>query len=358
MTKLRLQYIHEFRDRHGRVRHYFRRRGFKTVPLPGLPGSSEFMSAYQAALDSAPPTQIGAKRTKPGSVNAALVAYYTSLEFRSLAAGTQLMRRQIYERFREQHGDKSISTMPPKFIANMLSPMPPHAARNWLKAIRALAQFCVAQEMIAADPTQGVKLPRAKSDGHHSWTDLEIERFEKVHAIGTKARLALALGIYTMQRRGDVVRLGPQHIRDGFLSLRQQKTSTPLTIPVHPTLRAILDATPTKHLTFLVTELGRPFSAKGFGNWFRNRCDEAGLPHCTFHGLRKAGATRLADAGCSEHEIAAWGGWKSLSEVQRYTKAASQKRLASAGLAKIMRTDDWQPGQNEVATPLISKEKK
>jgi integrase len=127
---------------------------------------------------------------------------------------------------------------------------------------------------------------------------------------------------------------------------------------VHPTLRAILDATPTKHLTFLVTELGRPFSAKGFGNWFRNRCDEAGLPHCTFHGLRKAGATRLADAGCSEHEIAAWGGWKSLSEVQRYTKAASQKRLASAGLAKIMRTDDWQPGQNEVATPLISKEKK
>ena len=137
-----LKYVHGFVDRHGHARHYFRRNG-KRIPLPGLPGSAEFMSAYQAALDNATPAQIGAKRTKPGSVNAALVAYYGSLEFRSLAPGTQSMRRAILERFRAKHGEKSIGRLHAQFIMALLGRMPPHAARNWLKALRALTQFCV-----------------------------------------------------------------------------------------------------------------------------------------------------------------------------------------------------------------------
>ena len=94
MTSIKLAYVHEFCDRHGTVRRYFRRPGFKQMPLPGLPGSAEFMAAYQTALECQP-LAIGAKRTKPGSVNAALAGYYTSLEFRSLAAATQAMRRAI-----------------------------------------------------------------------------------------------------------------------------------------------------------------------------------------------------------------------------------------------------------------------
>lgn len=97
MTRIRLQFVHEFHDRHGKVRRYFRRPGFRQIALTGLPGSSEFMAAYEAALAgmTAPPPMIGASRTKPGTLNAAVVAYYQSLAFRELAPGTQAMRAAL-----------------------------------------------------------------------------------------------------------------------------------------------------------------------------------------------------------------------------------------------------------------------
>ena len=88
-------------------------------------------------------------------------------------------------------------------------------------------------------------------------------------------------------------------------------------------------------MTFMVTEWGKPFAATGFSHWFRFRCDEAGLPHCSAHGLRKAAARRLAEAGCTQHEIGAITGHLSLKEVQRYTQAADQKKLAAAAMAKV-----------------------
>jgi integrase len=91
-----------------------------------------------------------------------------------------------------------------------------------------------------------------------------------------------------------------------------------------------------QHLTYLVTEAGAPFSAAGFGNWFREQCDDAGLSDLSAHGLRKAGATRLAEAGATDHEIMAWGGWKTLKEVQRYTAAANRKHLALQAANKII----------------------
>jgi integrase len=180
----------------------------------------------------------------------------------------------------------------------------------------------------------GIKLPNLKTDGYHAWTEAEIEQFQERHGSRTRARLALAVLLYTGQRRGDVVCLGRQHIRDGFLHVRQQKTGIELAIPIHPTLDAIIADTPADHLTLLTTQTGKPFTAAGFGNWFRDRCNEAGLAHCSAHGLRKAAARRLAEAGCTLHEIAAITGHASLSEVQRYTKAADQKRLALSAMEK------------------------
>lgn len=161
-----------------------------------------------------------------------------------------------------------------------------------------------------------------------------FQQFEGYHGPGTKARLALTLLLYTGQRRSDVIRLGRQHIRDGFMHVRQQKTGVELAIPIHATLAAIIAETPADHLTLLTTQTGKPFSAAGFGNWFRDRCNEAGLAHCSAHGLRTAAARRLAEAGCTMHEIAAITGHASLSEVQRYTKAADQKRLALSAMEK------------------------
>jgi integrase len=180
-----------------------------------------------------------------------------------------------------------------------------------------------------------VKQIRVKSSGYHSWTEDEIEQFERTHPIGTRARLAFALLLYSGQRRSDVIRMGRQHIRDGVLQVRQQKTGVELLIPVHQTLAEIIAKTPKDHLTFLTTQYGRGFAGVSFGHWFRKQCNAAGLPHCSAHGLRKAAARRLADAGASTHEIAAITGHASLREVQRYTRGADQKRLARAAMARM-----------------------
>ena len=137
-----------------------------------------------------------------------------------------------------------------------------------------------------------------------------------------------------------MVGMGRQHIRDGAISVRQQKTGTVLQIPIHEELRKTPETAPDHHLTFLVTENGKPFTAAGFGNWFRGRCNKAGLPHCSAHGLRKAACRRLAEAGCSGPQIAAISGYKTLAQVQRYIQAADQAKLARQALAKEQRRTD------------------
>jgi integrase len=179
--------------------------------------------------------------------------------------------------------------------------------------LRAMMKHAVEIGLRADDPTKDVRALRAKSDGFHGWTDEEIARFENHHSVGSRARLAFALLLYTGQRRSDVVRMGRQHVRSGVLTVRQKKTGAQLSIPVHPTLQAILD----------------------FGNWFRDQCNAAGLPQCSAHGLRKAAARWLAEAGCTAHEIASITGHASLKQVAHYTRAADQGRLASAAMEKV-----------------------
>lgn len=140
MTRVRLDYVHEYRDRHGKLRRYFRRPGFRRIALSGLPGSDEFMAAYQLAL-AGQPKPIGAERTRPGTVNAAIVGYYTSPSFRELATGSQRKYRNVLERFREEHGDKRIASLPREFIVRALGKKSRYAARNWFKAIRALMKL-------------------------------------------------------------------------------------------------------------------------------------------------------------------------------------------------------------------------
>jgi len=354
-------YVQGWVDRDGRAHHYFRRTGFPRVRLPGLPWSLAFMQAYEQAM-TATPAPVGAARTSPGSLSAVLVAYYGSQAFRRLSVGTQTLWRQILERWRETDGDKPIAVLPKEFIVHKLDGMKPHAARNWLKAIRHLMAYCIDHGLIRHDPTVNIKLKLPRSEGHHTWSEAEVLQFETFHPVGSKARLALALGIYTAQRRGDVIRMGRQHIKDGVLSVTQEKTGVRLAIPVHPELQAILNATPSGQLTFLTTKGGKSYGADSFSEHFRVWCDAAGLPqHCTFHGLRKVALTRLADAGCSAHEIAAISGHKSLKEVERYTQRADQARLARAAMARTLNetgtsVSNRPPG--EVSKPLRLLRKK
>jgi len=210
----------------------------------------------------------------------------------------------------------------------------PATANGLRKILRALMGHAIAIGLRADDPTVGVKKIANKTDGHHSWAEEEIERYEARHPVGSKARLALCLLLYTGQRRGDAIRMGRQHIRDGILHITQEKTGAKLAIPVHRVLAAEIAAAGGGSLSFLTTEYGRPFVATGFSHKFRTWCDEAGLSHCSAHGLRKAAARRLAEAGATTHEIAAITGHASLKEVERYTRAVDQQRLAAAAMRK------------------------
>ena len=199
--------------------------------------------------------------------------------------------------------------------------------------IRILMRFAIEEGWRKDDPTLGVKPLRIKSDGFHCWTDEEIETFERRWPIGTPQRLAFALLLYSFQRRSDVIRLGRQHVQNGLLKVVQQKTGTLLQLPMHSDLQRIIDATPSGNLTFLCTSHGAPFTAAGFGNWFRDACRAARLPErCAAHGLRKAACRRGAEAGWNPLQIAARSGHKTLKEVERYTKAADQKRLAETAM--------------------------
>ena len=203
--------------------------------------------------------------------------------------------------------------------------------------MRSLCAFALKRGYRRDNPTANIKLRAVKGDGFHTWNEDEIAQFEAHYAIGTKPRLALALLLYTAQRRSDVVRMGRQHIRDGVLTLKQQKTGASLAIPVHPHLQAVLDATPGEHLTFLITATGKPYGGNAFSTQFRNWCDDAGLPQrCKPHGLRKAACRRLAEAGCSEKQIGAISGHATSKELVRYTKAADQALLAQAAMARTV----------------------
>jgi len=330
------KYVQAWVDgRDGRAYYYLRRRGFPRVRLPGLPWSPSFMAAYEAAL-TGPHTAIGAGRIKPGSVAAVVAEYLDSQQFfASKSAGTQRMRRGILERFRAAYGDRPFALLPPQWIEALLDAKPPHAARSWLVTLRSLCQFALKRGWLRADPTANIKQRSIKGDGFHTWTDDEIAQFEAHHPIGTKPRLAFALLLYTAQRRSDVVRMGRQHIKDGVLMVKQQKTGATLAIPVHPHLQAVLDATPGEHLTFLVTATGKPYGGNAFTEQFRNWCDAAGLPQrCKPHGLRKAACRRLAEAGCSANEIMAISGHATMKELVRYTKAADQARLARNAMVR------------------------
>jgi integrase len=323
--------------RDGRAYHYVRCPGHPRARLPGLPWSPSFMAAYEAAM-SGPRNAIGARRVKPGSVAAVVAEYFDSQHFfTSKSAGTQRMRRGILERFRAAYGERPFALLPAEWIEALLDAKPPHAARSWLVTLRSLCAFARKRGYRRDDPTANIKQRAIKGDGFHTWTEDEIAQFETHHAIGSKPRLALALLLYSAQRRSDVVRMGRQHIKNGVLTVKQEKTGAALAIPVHAHLQAVLDATPSEHLTFLVTTTGKPYGPNHFSETFREWCDAAGLPtRCKPHGLRKAACRRLAEAGCSANEIMAMSGHATMKELVRYTKAADQARLARNAMAKAV----------------------
>jgi integrase/recombinase XerD len=341
---IRFKHLIEDRDRHGNVRIYVRVPGRQKIRIRVPFGTDEFVAAYNAAVSDHVAAPRQAHELKTGSFRHTCVLYYSSPTFKRLDKATQSWRRRALDAMCERHGDKPVARMEARHVRALRDERSdqPGAANTRLKALKAFfAWACEERPEIAPhNPTLGVRKIKYATDGHHSWTAEEIAQYRGRYPLGTKARLALDLLLYTGCRREDAVRLGHQHVRAGRIKFRQAKNEhrnpIDIDIPLHPELASSIAARPSSgHMTFLLTEFGRPFTPAGFGNWFRDQCDQANLHHCSAHGLRKATATTLAEAGATAHEIAAVTGHMSLEEIERYTRAASKQKLADTAIAKL-----------------------
>jgi len=325
-------------DRHGRVRYRLRVPGRKAVTIKGQFGSAEFAENYRAAVEGDAPKQLRFAG-KPGTVNRLGSEYLNSAAFASLAAETRRTRRYCVEKFLDKVGHLQVADFNFSYAQRFLELYKPGVARVMLSMLRALMALAIANGDRDTDPTTGIKRGKVSNEGWHTWTEDEITQFEARHPIGSPARLAFALALYTGQRSADLIRMGRQHVREGRISLVQQKTGKALSIPIHPALKAIIEATPSDQLTFIISEHQKPFaSAQSFGFRLRTWAREAGLTGCPLHGLRKACCRRLAEAGCTVHQIAAISGHTSIAEVERYTRAVDQTKLAEQAIARTLTT--------------------
>jgi integrase/recombinase XerD len=341
---IKLKHLVEEVDRHGNPRIYVRIKGRPKIRIRAMPGTPEFMVAYQAAMVQPPSVDDGKRHHSPakGTFGHVCLAYYASPTFKALDAKTQRWRRRALDLICEQHGDKPVA-MQPKHIRTLRDEKAtPVLANERLRALRALYQWAVEAELAPNDPTRDVRVLKYVSEGHHTWTLVELEQYEQYYPIGTKERLALALMLYTAGRREDAIRLGPKHLHDGRLQYVQAKNEhrklNPMDIPVHADLAKIIFATPTGLSTFLVNEHGNPFTVDHINKTFHKWCAKAGLPpHCTPHGVRKATATYLAQQGCTDHEIMAITGHETLEQVKNYTRKVERSKLADSAMAKFKR---------------------
>jgi enterobacteria phage integrase len=328
---LRLPYVRTYRDRHGRLRRYLRRRGH---PLPGDVGSEEFMRVYQSALE------MPRKRPSPraaGTLARLVEDYYGSVEFANLKPSSRALYRLVLDPLAVRDGHRLVRDMPRdkvRKIIEEIGAIRPGMANLTRKALRRLLTYAIDAGWRNDNPVSGIKAYKLGS--RHTWTDQELSAFEARWTLGTRQRLAYTLLLYTGQRVGDVVRMRRQDISNGYISVVQQKTGAALVIPIHPKLREALKAGPAKGMSLIGDRHGRAITAPALTNMMKRAAGAAGLSReCLPHGLRKALLRRLAEHGGSAKEIAAVSGHKSLGEVERYTAAADQRKLSAAAMAKL-----------------------
>jgi integrase len=214
----------------------------------------------------------------------------------------------------------------------------PVQARKFLDAMRGLFRWAVKAGLVKADPTIDIEnLRTPKTDGFTVWSEDDVAAYEVRWPVGTRQRVWLDVLIYTGLRRGDAVRLGRQHVRNGIATIKTEKSGyrVEVSLPLLPVLARTLEAGPCGDLTFIAGENGHPLAKESFGNLFRKACNAAGLRRRSAHGLRKAAATRAANAGATVAELEAIFGWSGGSMAALYTRAADRRRLARGAMHKL-----------------------
>jgi integrase len=365
-VRVNLPYLVIDRDRYGNVRYYFRRKGQKKIRIRFEPGDPEFLDAYNAAFDSVvpkPPPVARIAAAAPKTFGWLAARYFTECaDYIGLVPKSRSARRSCIEDCLreplEPGGADLLRDCPVDLIGPIHMKMlrdrkkgQPGAANNRRKHVSALMTWAVEEGLMKFNPMRDIKSVKRKvGGGYYTWTEADVRQYIAFYPLGTKQHLALALMLYTGARRQDMVTFGRQHVRGGWLRYVPKKTlykrSDMSQKPWLPILAKIVEASPCGDLTFLVAEKGKPFTEAGFGNWFRDVCDKAGLPKCTAHGLKKAGATFAAEAGATTSQLMAMFDWTTISQAEVYTKAANRKRMAGDAMGLIEFADKKEQQSN------------
>lgn len=342
---VKLKHVKTIIKKNGRRFHYLAVPGFKMIRLPDGPKDTpEFLMAYGVAMAARQPTRAGTRVT-PGSIAEAIAAYQQSPAFMDLAKTTRDQRRRHLSKIVATWGNAKLVDLRDIHIDADLSKLTAHAANGRLRVWRGFCAWAKSTRRIGSNPAAEVeRRGTPKSDGHVPWTADDVEAFREYWPIGTPQRLAFEVVNWFGCRAGDAVRLGPGMVdRNGWLTYRQNKTGAQVSVPFNRALPAFakdmqadlamlkeaINAAP-RHMTWLVTKFGAARSPKAFSSWFAGAAAKAGLTdEKSAHGLRKTRAESLAEAGATTHQVAAWTGHETLSEVQRYSKAADRKRMLS-----------------------------
>jgi len=336
MTHIKLDYVHEYRDRHGKLRRYVRRPGSRRVALPSLPGSPEFMQVYQDAMTGSPPPA-RARRHKPGTLGALAAEFQGSTEFANLKPSSQATYRLALGPVLKRDGHRLVRDLPADKARKIIQEIGEHrpGMANLTRAVlRRMFSFAISIGLRKDNPFN--QTTKYKLGTHHTWTDAQLETYEKRWPLGTRERLAYDVLLYSAQRVGDVVRMLRSDIRNGVIAVVQEKTGTEVFVPLHPALARSIKAGPSKGIYLVGDKNGRPIKRARLSELISVATNAAGLPpECVAHGLRKAALRRLAEHGSTAKEMQAVSGHKTLGEIERYTRQADQQRLAKAAIGNL-----------------------
>lgn len=351
MPKPRKPYLHREINRHGNPAWYFRRGKGKRIRIDHPYGSEAFNEAYDAALAGRPEPRKA--RAGAGSLRWLWGRYQDSQAWSGLSNATRRQRENIMKHVLDKAGDEPAVEIGRKDIVAGRDRRrdTPAMARHFVETMRGMFQWAVDAEHVKEDPTRDVKVSKPKTEGHHTWTDDECDRFEKKWPVGTRERLAFDILAYTGFRRGDASQFGRQHIRGGLIHMTTEKGQGKVTVvlPLLPPLAKSIEATKTGDMVFIAKPDGTAMTKESFGNWFADACVAADVPGRA-HGLRKAGATRAANRGASDAQLDAIFGWSGRGMAALYTKKANRQRLAKEAASLLIP----EPKKNSYSRTLSS----
>lgn len=324
------KYVIKERNRHGKIVFYFREGKGKRIRLPA-PNSPDYKAAYRAALSGSPIKHHGPTRDTLAWAWEKYTTESVKWSTGSRSAYTEATKKQqrlIMAQVIKEHGNESLGRVTQSVIQASVDRRAetPAAAINFLKTMTGLFTWAKRMGLVEVNPCIGIDRPKYKTGGFPAWSMGDVDSYRERHPIGSMARLAMELMLLTGLRRSDVVLAGLQHLRGNVLTLKTAKTGATITAYLPDALLAMVKATPRKGLHFLETSFHKPFVKEGFGNWFRERCEEAGVDKSA-HGLRKLSATLAAEGGAASHQLMAQYGWTNLATAEVYTRGIDRARL-------------------------------